>query len=174
MTLLFKQLFQFFKLLNSETGSNQIAWGIAFGFVLGMTPAFSLQTILVMVILLLFRVQFGAAFVAAFFFKFIAYLFDPVFHSVGASVLSQESLKPLFTSLYNMPIIPWTRFYNTIVMGSGIVSLVLTPFVFMASLYFIKKYRQTVYERFRQSKFFTAMKATSFYKWYSKYEEYYG
>lgn len=174
MTLLLKQIFQLVKLLNSETGSVQIAWGIAFGFVLGMTPAFSLQTLLVMMILLFFRVQIGAAFVSAFFFKFIAYLFDPVFHSVGSTVLSNEGLKPLFTSLYNMPIVPWTRFYNTIVMGSGALSLLLTPIVFFACLYLVKKYRENVYEKFKQSKFFKAIKATGFYKWYLKYEEFYG
>ena len=141
MTYLLKQIFQLVKLLNSETGTNQIAWGVAFGFVLGMTPAFSLQTILVFLILLFFRVQIGAAFVAAFFFKFIAYLLDPAFHSVGSAVLSMESLKPLFTSLYNMPVVPWTRFYNTIVMGSGVFSLALTPVVFFMTLVLVKKYR---------------------------------
>lgn len=174
MTYLLKQIFQLVKLLNSETGTNQIAWGIAFGFVLGMTPAFSLQTILVFLILLFFRVQMGAAFVAAFFFKFVAYLLDPAFHAVGSAVLSNEGLKPLFTTLYNMPIVPWTRFYNSIVMGSGVLSLLLTPVVFFASLVLVKKYRKHVYDRFKQSKFFKAVKATGFYKWYVKYEEFYG
>lgn len=174
MTILLKQFFQLFKLLNSETGTHQIAWGIAFGFVLGMTPAFSLQTILVMLILLFFRVQMGAAFLAAFFFKFMAYLLDPFFHRVGEAVLSNESLRPTFTTLYNMPVVPWTRFYNTIVMGSGVLSLVLTPLVFFLSLVLIKKYRSSIYERFKNSKVFKAFKATGFYKWYVKYEEFYG
>lgn len=174
MTILLKQLFQLLKLLNSETGTKQIAWGIAFGFVLGMTPAFSLQTLLVFLLLLVFRVQIGAAFVAAFFFKFIAFLLDPVFHSIGDSVLKMDSLKSLYTTLYNMPIVPWTRFYNTIVMGSGVVSLALTPVVFFFSMWFINKYRKHIYERFKQSKFFKAVKATSLYKWYTKYDEFYG
>ncbi len=174
MTLLLKQLFQLVKLLNSETGTHQIAWGVAFGFVLGMTPAFSLQTILVILILLFFRVQIGAAMVTAFFFKFMAFLLDPLFHWVGSGVLSSETLKPMFTTLYNMPIVPWTRFYNTIVMGSGVLSLLLAPLVFFASLYMVKKYRVHVYDRFKQSKFFKAVKATGFYKWYVKYDEYYG
>lgn len=174
MTLLLKQLFQLVKLLNSETGTHQIAWGVAFGFVLGMTPSFSLQTIVVFLILLLFRVQMGAAFVAAFFFKFVAYLLDPVFNRVGSAVLEMDSLKPLFTQLYNMPIVPWTRFYNSIVMGSGVLSFILTPIVFFFSLWFIKKYRVHIYERFKQSKFFKSLKATAIYQWYMKYDEYYG
>ncbi len=174
MTYLLKQLFQLVKLLNSEKGSHQIAWGISLGFVLGMTPAFSLQTILVILLLLFFRIQLGAALVAAFFFKFMAFLLDPVFHEVGMVVLNIESLQSLYTQLYNMPVIPWTRFYNTIVMGSGVLSLILVPFIFLTSLWTVKKYRKNIYEKFKQTKFFKALQATSFYKWYLKYEEFYG
>lgn len=67
MTLLLKQLFGFFKLLNSETGTNQIAAGVACGFILGMTPALSLQTLLVFACIFVFRIQIGAAFITAFF-----------------------------------------------------------------------------------------------------------
>ena len=44
MTFLLKQIFGFLKLLNSENGSNQLAAGIAAGFILGMTPMMSLLT----------------------------------------------------------------------------------------------------------------------------------
>ena len=174
MSLLLKQIFQLIKLLNSETGTKQIALGIALGFILGMTPALSLQTILVFVLIFLFRVQAGAAFCSAFFFKFIAYLLDPVFDKVGAWALHLNALKGLYTTLYNMPIIPYTRFNNTIVMGSGIVAILLTPVIFVASIYLVKKYRQTIVERFRNSRFFKALKATALYKWYYKYEQIHG
>lgn len=174
MGLLLKQFFQLIKLLHSETESHQIAWGIALGFVLGMTPSFSLQTILVFLILVFFKIQMGAAFIATFFFKFVAYLLDPIFHILGSFVLENESLKPLFTHLYNAPIIPWTRFYNSIVMGSGVLSLFLTPFLFFISLWITKKYRDNIYRRFKKSKLFIAFKATTIYQWYAKYNEYYG
>ena len=174
MTILLKQIFSFFKLLNSEKGTHQIAWGVALGFVLGMTPSFSLQTILVFLLLIVFRVQFGAALGAAFFFKFIAFALDPVFHSVGSAVLTTESLKGLFTQLYNMPIVPWTRFYNSIVMGSGVVSFVLTPVVFFVTLYIVEKYRETIYRRFKETRFFKFLKTTTLYNWYVKYDEFYG
>ena len=174
MTLLLKQIFQLLKMLNSETGSHQIAWGVAVGFILGMTPSFSLQTVLVILILLFFRIQIGAALLAAFFFKFIAFALDPAFHSIGSMVLELPSLQSTYIELYNMPVVPWTRFYNSIVMGSGIMSILLTPAIFVASLYAIKKYRKNVYDRFKETRFFKAVKATAFYKWYVKYEEYYG
>src|SRR3954468_16635605 len=98
MTLIFKQLFAFLKMLNSETGHNSLAAGIAAGFILGMSPMLSLQTLLVFLFIFFFRIQMGAAFLAAFFFAFIAYLLDPVFNSIGSAVLEMDSLRGLFTS----------------------------------------------------------------------------
>lgn len=174
MTFLLKQIFAFLKMLNSETGHNQIAAGIAAGFILGMTPALSLQSFLVFVIIFFFRVQAGAAFLSAFFFAFAAYLLDPVFHAVGTSVLSAPSLQPLFTTMYNVPLLPLTRFNNTLVMGSGVVTLIAFPFVFFISRMLILKYRQTVVAQFKQTKFWKAIQATSLYKWYYTYDNLYG
>jgi uncharacterized protein (TIGR03546 family) len=174
MGLLLKQLFAFVKLLNSETGDNQIASGLAAGFVLGMTPFFSLQSILIFLCLLVFRIQIGAALLAAFFFAFPAYLLDPVFHAVGTSLLEADALKSTWTTLYNLPIIPFTRFNNTVVLGSGVVSICLTPIVFLMSKKLVKQYRATVLEKFKQTKFWKAVQATAFYKWYYSYESLYG
>lgn len=173
MTLLLKQLFSFFKLLHSENGNNQIAWGIALGFILGMTPALSLQSLLVFLLLFIFRIQIGAAFIAAFFFKFIAYLLDPIFNSIGSAVLSVGSLQETFTTLYNMPIIPFTRFNNTIVMGSAVVSILLAPVVYILANILIAKYRVFIVDRFKDTKFFKAWKKTALYQWYYKYDTFF-
>ena len=174
MTFLLKQIFSFIKLLNSDTGENQIAAGIACGLILGFAPAFSLQTVLVIILLFFFRIQIGAATVTAFFFKFIAWTMDPISNSLGMAVLELPSLEPLFTQLYNMPIVPLTRFYNSLVMGAGLISILLFPFVFFGSKVIIRKYRHTIVARWRETKLFKALKATSVYNWYSKYNELYG
>lgn len=174
MGLILKQIFSLLKLLNSDTGHNQISAGVAAGFILGMTPTFSLQTLLVYLLLFVFRVQVGAVFLTAFFFSFMAYLLDPVFHSVGYSILKADGLQGFFTLLYNMPIIPFTRFNNTIVMGSGVVAFVLSPVVFIIARALIIRYRVSIVEKFKESKFWKAVKATGFYKWYLKYEDLYG
>ncbi|MBX7231494.1 MAG: TIGR03546 family protein [Bdellovibrionales bacterium] len=174
MGLILKQIFALIKLLNSETGSNQIATGVACGFILGMTPSFSLQTLLVFLCLFIFRIQMGAAFLCAFFFKFVAYLLDPTFDQIGSIVLESEALKPLFTTLYNWPIIPLTRFNNTIVMGSAVITTLLSPLIFMLSRILIFKYRSLIVARLQSTKFWKAIKATSFYQWYYKYDQLYG
>lgn len=173
MGLILKQLFGLLKLLNSDTGSNQIATGIAAGFVLGMTPFFSLQSILIFFCIFIFRIQIGAVFLSAFFFKFIAYLLDPAFHAVGSQALELTALQGFYTYLFNLPIIPFTRFNNTVVMGSGLVSIALTPLIFLISKSLIIRYRILVVSKLKQTKFWKAMAATSIYKWYYSYDNLY-
>ncbi len=174
MTLILKQLFNFIKLLNSDTGLNQLSAGIVCGFILGLSPVFSLQTILVIFVIFFFRVQIGAAFVASFFFAMIAYLLDPLFHQVGCYILEMNSLRGLFITLYNVPLVPFTKFYNSVVMGAGIVSILFAPLIFFLSKILINKYRITVVEGMKETKIYLLIRSTSFYKWYAKYDQFYG
>ncbi len=174
MGLLLKQIFNFLKLLNSDTGTNQLAWGLSLGLILGFSPILSIQAFAVFFIIFIFRVQIGAAFLSAFFFKFVAYLFDQPAHHLGKAVLENESLNPLFVTMYNMPLVPMTRFNNSIVMGSMIVSILLLPFALFGFKYLIIKYRATVVARFKGTKFWKGFAATKFYNWYLKYDELYG
>ncbi len=173
MTLILKQIFNFLKILNSETGTNQLAAGVAAGFILGMSPLLSLQGLLLIIVILVFRIQIGAAFTSAFFFAFIAWLLDPIFNQIGTTFLQLDSLKSLWTLLYNMPLIPFTRFNNTIVMGSGITAIVLSPLIFILAKVLIKKYRVVFVERFKETKVWKIVKSTTLFKWYYQYDNLY-
>lgn len=174
MTILIKQLLNLIKMLHSENGTTQIAWGLTLGAFLGFSPFFSLQTFLILTILFFFRVQFGAAFLSAFVFKFIAFLVDPMADSLGQWALENSSLRPLWTQLYNVPLLPYTRFNNSIVMGSFLVALILSPFLYFFFIFAVKKYRTTVVAKFEKTKTFKAIKASKLYVWYSKYNDLYG
>ncbi len=174
MSILAKQLINLIRLLHSETGQNQIASGLAFGIFLGFAPFLSIQTLLVLFIVFIFRVQLGAAFLSAFFFKFIAFLLDPVADRLGRFALENNSLKELWTVMYNKPFLPMTRFNNSIVMGSFIISLVLCPILFFVFRNLIIKYRTSVVVRIEGTKAWKAFKATKFYDWYAKYNDLYG
>lgn len=173
MTILLKQIFAFFRLLNSDTGRNQLAAGLACGIILGFAPFVSLQTLLVLLLVFFFRIQLGAAFLSAFFFKLVAFLTDPVADVLGRAVLESEGLRPLFVSLYNMPLVPMTRFNNSIVMGSMIFGLVLAVPSFFLFRNLIDKYRATVVARFRETRIWKAWTTTKFYNWYLTYEKLY-
>jgi len=174
MTLILKQLFALIKLLNSDTGTNQIAAGFACGLILGFAPALSLQTLLVFICLFLFRIQIGAALVSAFFFALIAWIFDPVSDIVGSAILEADALRPLFTTMYNMPLVPLTRFYNSVTMGAGAVSLLLAPVIFFSSKRLIVAYREKVVARYKESRWWKLWSGTMLFKWYTKYENFRG
>lgn len=173
MTILLKQIFGLLKLLNSDKGTNQIAAGFAVGFILGMSPFLSLQGLLVFILMLFFRIQLGAAFLSAFFFSFIAWVFDPVFHSLGGALLSSESLKSLWTLLYTAPVIPFTRFNNSVILGAGVFAILLSPLIFFGSKILIEKYREKVVEKFKDTKFWKVVKSTALFKWYASYDKLY-
>jgi uncharacterized protein (TIGR03546 family) len=174
MIILFKQLFALLKILNSETGENQIAAGISLGLILGFAPFLSLQTLLVILIILIFRVQAGAAFGSAFFFAFIAWIVDPLADVMGRHILENMTLRPLFATLYNMPIVPLTRFNDSIVMGSLAISIVLSVPGFYFFRWAIRRYRNLFLSRIRTTRWWKFMQATTLYKWYAKYEALYG
>jgi len=174
VTLLLKQLFLFFKLLNSDTATNSLAWGMTLGCVLGFSPIVSFQAFLVFTICFVFRVQLGAAFFSAFFFKIIAYLIDPLADVLGQKILELPELRELFVTLYNMPLVPLTQFNNSIVMGSGIIGFALSIPLFFGFRVFILKYRQNVVAKFKNSKAWKLWTTTLIYKWYVKYNELYG
>lgn len=174
MTLILKQIFNFLRLLNSDTATNPLAWGLALGVILGFAPFFSIQTLLVVFIIFIFRVQMGGAFISAFFFKFVAFLIDHPAHLLGKKILESENLRPLFTELYNMPLVPMTRFNNSEVMGSLVISLILFPILFYVFKALILEYRELVVARFRNTKAWKLFTATQFYNWYLKYNQLYG
>lgn len=174
MGLILKQLYQFMKLLNSDTGHNSLAFGLALGIIFGFSPVLSLQALLIFLIAIFFRIQLGAAMLSSFFFKLVAYGIDPIADSLGRVVLEQESLRPLFVQLYNMPLIPLTRFNNSIVMGSGVLGFLLAPFAFFIFRSLILKYRVIILSRIKNSPFFKALAATKIYQWYSTYDSLYG
>lgn len=174
MGLLLKQIFAFIRMLNSETGTYQLASGLALGVVLGFSPFLSLQTFLIFTIILFFRVQMGAAFLSAFFFKFVAFLFDTPADYLGRWILENPAFENILTELYNMPLVPLTRFNNSIVMGSGLLGFIIAVPGFFIFAKLITKYRATVLVKIQNSKLSKAIKATPLYNWYLKYQDLYG
>lgn len=174
MTILLKQIINLIRLLHSDTGQSQIAAGLAYGVFLGFAPFLSLQTVLVLFVVFLFRVQLGAVFVSAFFFKFIAFLLDPAADPIGRMLLENPSFRPLWITMYNVPLLPMTRFNNSIVLGSFAISLILCPVLYFVFKSLVIKYQTTMVRRFESSKAWKLWKATKVFDWYTKYRNLYG
>lgn len=169
--IILNQIFSLIKLINSETGKYQISFGFAVGMILGLTPTFGLHSIALFFLVCILRINLGAVLLSWAFFGVIAFPFDNLFHKFGYHLLvNVDSLKGFWIKLYNMPIVPWSKFNNTVMLGSFVVSLIAFIPLVIISVVLINKYRATVREWIINSKPYKALKATSLYAMYQKYQ----
>ena len=52
---------------------------------------------------------------------------DKAIHALGLMLLREPGLSDLWTQMYNAPLLPWTRFYNSMVMGATTLAFALLP-----------------------------------------------
>lgn len=135
---------KFISILHSGKEPRHLAAGFALGSIIGLTPMMSLHNVFVCILILLLNVNIPSAMFGLALFSAFAYLLDPLFHEVGYFLLTQVAwLTPYWTTLYNIPIAPLTRFYNTVVMGSlatSIVTLIPTYFGFKRLVVFYRSH----------------------------------
>jgi len=158
-------------LLHSEVSPNQIAGGVALGAIVGLAPFSAFHSFLVIFLILLVQVNIGAATFGAGIFTLVGLALDPIANRIGFYLLvDKESLTPMWTYLYNLPIVPFTRFYNTAVLGNFVLSLILFVPVFFAVKIFIVQYRAKFQQRVEKWKIMKMFKLSSFYKFYEQYK----
>ena len=159
----------FIQILRSGQTPRQIAGGFALGSIVGLMPFFTLQGLLLWLVILVIDVNLSAVLLSATLFTLIAYLFDPVFHSLGYLFLTDISaLQALWTSLYNAPIAPLTRFNNTVVMGSLVCSLILFLPIYFGMKRFVLAYRAHVGAKIERWKTYQLISTSAPVRWYEK------
>ena len=156
--------------LHSEGTPGQLALGIALGSILGLTPLMSVHNAIVFAALMLLNVSFAGGMLGWALFVPIGFLLDPLFDWIGHSLLLAPALRGLWTSMYNMPIVPLTNFNNTIVLGSLVFALLCFVPLFLATRWAVARYRATIGERVRQSKFYRAVMASKVYNVYKMFQ----
>jgi len=117
-------------------------------------------------IIVLLNVSFGGGMLGWALFVPVGFILDPVFHAIGLRLLEAPSLRPLWTDLFNTPLVPYTNFNNSVVLGSVVGWLLLTVPIFFAARWGVARYRATIGERVRQSKLYKALTASQVYNWY--------
>jgi uncharacterized protein (TIGR03546 family) len=169
MFALLKLIQSLIKTLHSAGTPGQVAAGMALGSALGLTPLMNLHNLVIFSLLVLLNVSFGGGMLGWMLFVPIGFLFDPLFDSLGLQLLTAAGLRPWWTDWTNTPILPFTNFNNTVVLGSFVAWLVLAVPIFFAARYGVAKYRATVGERVRQSRFYKALTASQAYNLYKMF-----
>ena len=153
--------------LNSEGTPGQVAAGMAMGACLGLTPLLSLHNLLIVAVILFFRVSVPGAMLGWMIFTPVGFLLDPVFHRVGLALLVDSvALRDVWGAAYNAPIVALANPTNTIVVGSLVSWLVLAVPIFFAARSGVARYRETIYERYKDAKIFRAIRRSRIYNYY--------
>ena len=159
------------KELHSDGTPMQIALGAALGAALGLTPIANVHNAIVLALLLILNVSFGAGMLARWLFVPLGFILDPLFDRIGHKLLMETpALTPMWTSWFNAPLVPYTNFNNTVVLGSVVGWLVLFVPITLFVRFLVVRYRATYGERVRRSKFYkavTASQAYNVYRWFS-------
>ncbi len=163
---LLKLIQSIIKTLHSAGTPGQVALGMSLGSSLGLTPLMNLHNLIIFSLLVLLNVSFGGGTLGWMLFLPVGFLLDPGFHAIGLSLLEEPALRPMWTTFTNTPILPYTNFNNTVVLGSFIAWVVLFVPIFFAARYGITRYRATVGERVRQSRLYKAVTASQAYNIY--------
>ncbi len=164
--LLLKLIQQLVAALNSEGTPGQVAAGIALGAVFGLTPLMNLHNLVLFGLALILNVSMAGVFLGWAVFVPVGFALDPLFNSVGMALLGAPSLRGLWTTLYNVPVVPFTNFNNTVVLGSFVVWVVaFVPFFFLFR-WLVARYRAVVYERLKKMRIFQIITASKLYTTY--------
>lgn len=169
MFALVKLIQSLFGALHSEGTPGQLAAGIVLGSFLGLTPLLNLHNAVIFAALVLLNVSFAGGMLGWAVFVPFGFLLDPLFDWIGHSLLLAPSLRGLWTSLYNTPVFPLTNFNNTVVLGSLVFALLFAAPLFFATRLGVIRYRATIGERVRQSKWYRAVMASKVYNVYKMF-----
>ncbi|MBP1649609.1 MAG: hypothetical protein H6Q30_3054 [Bacteroidetes bacterium] len=168
-----KLLTSFIKILREGQTPNQVAGGFALGMIVGISPSITLQGLFIWLIILILDVNLSAALLAFTVFALIAFLADPLFHALGYFLLVDvDALHGLWTWMYNVPIAPLTRFYNTVVMGSFASGLILVFPVYFGMKRFVVAYRTTIGARIERTRIYQVLKKNALVTWYTKIRDF--
>ena len=152
--------------LNSDGTPRQVAAGIALGAVFGLTPLLNLHNLVLFGLALILNVSMGGVFLGWAIFVPVGFALDPLFDAIGKTLLGSGALRGLWTSLYNVPVVPFTNFNNSVVLGSFVFWLVtFVPFYFVWK-WAVARYREKVYERLKRWRIFHVITASKLYTTY--------
>ena len=167
MLTLLKLFRSLVKTLHSDGSPAQIALGVALGAALGLTPIANAHNLIVVLLLAVLNVSFAAGMLAWAVFVPIGFMLDPIFDRVGRILLvDMPSLRPMWTAWDNIPGLALTNFNNTVVLGSVVVWIALFVPLYFASRLGVVRYRATIGERVKNSRYYKLLEASQLYNVY--------
>ena len=167
--MIIEDIIDFIAELNENARKSQLAAGFAWGVLFGLVPSGNVFWVALFVISFFLRHNQVAKLLALAILKCFSAALGPLMDTVGWEVLHIESLQPLFTTLYNLPFVPFTKFNNTMVAGGVVCGVILWLPVFLLFLFLIPFYRDKVAPKIRELPPIKAARRIPVVKWVINY-----
>lgn len=165
MFFLYKFISNIITVLHSEESPRQLAAGFTVGALVGLLPIKGLLPLVITLGSFLININLGFLAIGTLIFKFLTIVLDPVSNQLGLTLLTKvPSLEPLWIKLYNMPIVPYTRFNNTLVLGSLALGLILLIPNYFLGKFLVAQYRSHLKDKIEQFKIIKMIKANTWYQ----------
>lgn len=142
----------FIKSLNSNQKPSQITNSFCIGMILGFMPKDNLLWYMLFIFFAFVRINKAGYYIMIAIASCFAFLLDPVFDSVGYWFLNIESFRNFFAFLLDVPFVGFTKFNNTIVMGSLLCGIVFYAPLYVLLYFGIKLWRKKIAPKFNDSK----------------------
>ena len=167
MLTLLKLLQSLFQTLHSEGTPGQVAAGIMLGAGIGLTPLLSAHNLVLFAAIVLLNVSFGGGMLGLALFTPVGFVLDPLFDRIGLALLTAPALRNLWTGWYNLPLVPYTNFNNSVTLGSFVFWLAAAVPTYFLARWGVGRYRATYGQRVLDSRFMKGLKASKLYNIYS-------
>jgi uncharacterized protein (TIGR03546 family) len=167
MLTLLKLLQSLFNILHSEGTPGQVAAGIMLGAGIGLTPLLSAHNLILFAAIVLLNVSFGGGMLGLALFTPVGFVLDPLFDRIGLALLTAPALRTLWTGWYNLPLVPYTNFNNSVTLGSFVLWVAASVPIYLLARWGVARYRATYGQRVLNSRFMKGLKASKLYNVYS-------
>lgn len=144
--------------ISSNTRPGAIAHAVSCGVLLGFMPKDNLLWYILFIFILFMNIQRGAYALSILLGAAFTVFLDPLFDSVGYSILTVESMKPYYASLLDIPFVAFTRFNNTVVMGSFVCGVAAYIPLYVLARLFVWAWRKYLAEKVRKLKIAAVLK----------------
>lgn len=133
-----------FKSLNANSHPGEIAHAVCLGVLLGLMPKNNALWYILTVFILFLRINKGALILFTALFTLVSPAFDSLLDTIGYAILMFPKAVPVFRMLLDIPFAAFTKFNNTIVMGSIALALAAYIPLYVLARLFIKLWRTFV------------------------------
>lgn len=144
--------------ISSNTRPGAIAHAVSCGVLLGFMPKDNLLWYILFIFILFMNIQRGAYALSILLGAALTVFLDPLFDSVGYSILTIESVKPYYASLLDIPFVAFTKFNNTVVMGSFVCGVAAYIPLYVLARLFVWAWRKYLAEKVRKLKIDAVLK----------------